>query len=221
MRQILIVHSSVDTRFETFFTRIFQAVVVNAVWETYEAVVGGPAAKDKVQKEILGSDALFFILSTDAEFAARAKAWFPWAVSLAKGKDVWVFEHCEDFKRVPVLIPGLGHYVAYYITNAWTDYLTNIAETYEKPKAAPADLPGTVWKPLAPGEEGAFFDPSTGLALFDDSTARPAGLKAVCPDCSAAYSLHVPSTMKVIRCPSCGHFFGIQQPSHAPAAARE
>src|SRR5580692_6423977 len=98
MRQILIVHSSVDERFESFFSKIFLTVGVQTVWETYESLMGGPAAQDKIEKEITASDALFFVLSTDAEFAARAKSWFPWATSLAQDKDIWVFEHCDDLK---------------------------------------------------------------------------------------------------------------------------
>jgi hypothetical protein len=220
MRQIFIVHSSVDQRFESFFTKVFLTVEVKTVWEKYEGLMEGPAAKDRVQKEILESDALFFVLSTDGEFSARAKDWFPWATDLAKGKDIWVFEHCEDLKRIPVLIPNPGQFVAYYISNAWCDYVSKIAETYEKPKAAAAVLPEVLWKPLTPAEEGAYFNPSTGLALFDDSTARPSGFKALCPSCSQAYGLHIPSEMKVARCPSCGHFLGISQPAKVAAPAK-
>jgi hypothetical protein len=220
MRQILIVHGSVDERFEVFFSKVFRAVAVKTVWETYKGLVGGATAKDRVQREIQESDALFFVLSTDEEVSAQAKNWFPWATTLAQGKDIWVFEHCEDLKRVPILIPNPGHYVAYYITNAWCDYVTKIAEIYEKPKAAGAVLPEALLKPLTPVEESNFFDPSTGFALFDDSTARPAGSKAICPACSSAYDLHVPSEMKAIRCPSCGRISGIQQPSKAPVPAK-
>lgn len=220
MRQILIVHSSMDARFESFFSKIFMTVAVKTVWETYEALLKGAAAKDEIQKEILASDAIFFVLSTDEGNSPHAKAWFPWATSLAKEKDIWVFEHCEDLKRVPLLIPGVGNYVAYYITNAWSDYVSKIAEAYEKPKVAATALPEAIVKPLTPEQEGSFFEPSTGFALFDDSTARAIGLKAVCPNCSSSYNLHVPSEMKAIRCPSCGHFYGIQQPSKASAPAK-
>jgi hypothetical protein len=217
MRQIFIVHSSVDERFQSFFSKLFLTVRVQTVWATYGSLVGGPAAKDNIQKKILDSDALFFILSRDGEFAARSKDWFPWATDLGQDKDIWVFEHCEDLRRIPALIPQLGHYVAYYITNAWSDYVQKIAETYEKPKAARAVLPEASWKPLTPEEESAYFIPSTGFALFDDSTARPTGLRALCPNCSSSYGLHIPSEMKVIRCPSCNHFYGIQQRSMVPA----
>ncbi len=220
MRQILIVHGSMDERFEVFFSKVFRAVAVKTVWVTYKDLVGGPASKDRIQREILESDALFFVLSKDEEVSSQAKNWFPWATTLAKEKDIWVFEHCEDLKRVPVLIPNLGHYVAYYITNAWCDYVTKFAETYEKPKAAGPVLPEALLKPLTPTEEGSFFDPSTGFAFFDDSTARPIGLKAVCPACSGVYSLHIPSEMKAIRCPSCGHLYGIQQSPKASIPAK-
>ncbi len=220
MRQILIVHSSVDERFEVFFSKVFREAAVKTVWETYKGLAGGPAAKDKIQREILESDALFFVLSKDEEVFAQAKDWFPWATILAKEKDIWVFEHCEDLKRVPVLILNLGHYVACYISNAWCDYVTKIVETYEKPKVAGTVLPEALFKKLTPVEEDSFFDPFNGFALFDDSTARATGLKAVCPACSAAYDLHVPTEMKVIRCPSCGHISGIQQPSKVPVPAK-
>lgn len=220
MRQILIVHSSGDSRFESFFSKIFMTVAVKTVWDTYEAILNGTAAKDRIQKEILDSDAIFFVLSTDEGNSAQAKAWFSRAAGSAKEKDIWVFEHCEDLKRVPLLIPKVGNYVAYYITNAWSDFVSKIAETYEKPKAAAPALPEAIVKPLTPEQEGSFFDPSTGFALFDDSTARATGLRAVCPNCSSSYNLYIPSEMKAVRCPSCGCFYGIQQPSKAPAPAR-
>lgn len=219
MRQILIVHSSADTRFEAFFTKVFLTVAVSTVWETYGGLLGGPAGKDRIQKEILDSDALFLILSTDEGFYTCVKDWFPWVAGPAQGKDIWVFEHCEDMKRIPALIPNPGHYVAYYITNAWCDYVTKMAEAYEKPMRD-LSLPEAGCKPLTPTEEGSFFDPETGFALFDDSTARPIGLKAVCPVCSSSYGLHVPSEMKAVRCPSCGHLYGIQQPAKVSAATR-
>ena len=216
MRQIFIVNSSTDTRFESFFSKIFLTMGVQTVWEKYETIAKDTPAKDRIEKEIKASDALFFVLSTDAEFADRAKAWFPWVTNLAMDKDIWVFEHCEDLKRIPVLIPHLGNYVAYYISNAWSDYVTKIAEIYEKPKAVAASMPDVLWKSLTPAEESIFFNPSTGFALFDYSTARPTGFKALCPNCSSAYGLHVPAEMKVIRCPSCNHFYGILQPSKVP-----
>ena len=219
MRQILIVHSSVDERFESFFSKIFMTVEVQAVWETYVGLTAGEAAKEKIRKAIQASDALFFILSRDGEFISRAKAWFPWATDLAGGKDIWVFEHCEDLKRVPVMIPTLGHYVAYYITNAWSDFVLAIAETYEKPKAVLTPLPEAVLKSLTSAEENASFDTLTGRALFDDSTSRPISLRTRCPYCSSAYNLYLPSDMKVIRCPSCNLFYGIQKPNNVSAPA--
>jgi hypothetical protein len=215
MRQILIVHSATDKRFEVFFTRVFSSVQVRTAWETYESIQKGSGAREGIQKKISESDALFFVLSQDQGFAQTAPSWFPWATDLAKDKDLWVFEHCEDLKRVQALVPRPGNYVAYYITNAWTDYVRKAAEAYEKPPAAPAPLPEALCKALTPGEVDALFDPATGLALFDDSTARAAGLKGTCPNCSASYGLHVPTDMKAVRCPACGHFYGIQQPPKA------
>ena len=219
MRQILIVHSSVDERFESFFMKIFLTVAVKIVWETYDGLLKGDAAKERIHREIRESDALFFILSTDGEFFTRAKAWFPWATDLAQDKDIWVFEHSEDLKRVPVLIPRLGNYVSYYITNAWSDFVLKIAETYEKPKAVPAALPEALLVPLDSAQEGSSFDPATGRALFDDSTSRPQSLSAHCPICSSAYNLYIPSEMKAIRCPSCGHFYVVHQNAPTPVPA--
>ena len=86
MRQIFIVHSSVDERFESFFTKIFLTVAVKIVWETYAGLMAGVAAKDRIQREILESDALFFILSTDGEFFVRSKTWFPGRRTWPKAK---------------------------------------------------------------------------------------------------------------------------------------
>jgi DNA-directed RNA polymerase subunit RPC12/RpoP len=117
------------------------------------------------------------------------------------------------------MIPTLGHYVAYYITNAWSDFVLAIAETYEKPKAVLTPLPEAVLKSLTSAEENASFDTLTGRALFDDSTSRPISLRTRCPYCSSAYNLYLPSDMKVIRCPSCNLFYGIQKPNNVSAPA--
>lgn len=183
------------------------------LWRPY----GGTRCEGQDPREIRESDALFFVLSGDGEFFTRSKAWFPWAADVAQDKDIWVFEHSEDLKRVPVLIPRLGNYVAYYITNAWSDFVLKIAETYEKPKAARAALPEAVLVPLDGAQESSSFDPATGRALLDDSTCRPMALSARCPVCSSAYNLYIPSEMRAIRCPSCGHFYRVHRNAPAPA----
>lgn len=220
MKQILVIHSSMDDRFQTFFSKILMTTAVKAPWETYETLREGPEARDRIKKEILESDALFFVLSTDPEFASLAKDWFPWAVEAAKGKDIWVFEHCEDFKRVQPLVPGLTRYAAFYITNAWSDHIAKTMEIYEKPGISVPVLQEAVLKPLSPDETDTFFNPDTGFALFDNSTDQPSGMRAVCPGCSATYDLHAPSGMKVVRCPACGRFYGLQVPAKTHPAGR-
>lgn len=220
MRQILIVHSSMDDRFQTFFSKIFMTAAVKVSWETYERVNDGTAAREEIKRKIAGSDALFFVLSTDLEFDSLAKKWFPWAIGLAEGKDIWVFEHCEDLKRVQPLIPGLTHYAVFYITNAWSDHVGKILEIYEKPKAPAVSLPEAVLKALTPVETDAWFNPATGFALFDNSTDQPSGMRAVCPGCGTAFDLHAPSALKVVRCPACGHFNGLQAPPKTRTTAK-
>ena len=56
----------------------------------------------------------------------------------AGGKDVYVFEHCEDIKRITTRVPRFEHSTSLYITNAWTDYVVKMAENYEDPRPAPA-----------------------------------------------------------------------------------
>lgn len=220
MKQILIIHSSMDDRFQVFFSKILMTAAVKAPWETYETLREGPGARERIKKEISESDALFFVLSTDPEFASLAKEWFPWAVETAKGKDIWVFEHCEDVKRVQPLVPGPTHYAAFYITNAWSDHIAKALEVYEKPGTPVPVLPDAALKPLSPAETGVFFNPTTGFALFDNSTDQPSGTRAACPRCSAAYDLHAPSGMKVVRCPACGSFNGLQVPAKTHPAGR-
>ncbi len=212
MRQILIVDSLSDQRFKPFFEKVFFTVRVGTVWKYYEQIDGRAAFED-FQKQLRVSDALFLILCRDLPPPSDPRARFWEEPGIVKDKDVWVFEHCEDLKRISLRIPGLKHYVTFYITNAWMDYVVKIAEGYESDKAASAALPEAQMELLSSAAVGSYFNDATGMALFDYSTSRPTGLKTACSHCAAAYDVHLPSDMKVIRCPACDHFYEIKLPS--------
>jgi hypothetical protein len=205
MRQILILNSLADQRFRPFLEKVFLSVEVGTVWEDYEDI-RGKTSLEYFQIEVEASDAVFLVLSQGAKSSLGAGGLAPFEQGLAKVKDLYVLEHCEDLKRVSIHVPRFQHHLALYITNAWTDHVVKIAETFEGTQSAPALFPDTRLEPLTPAAVGPFFDEGTGMALFDHSTSRPVGGKTTCPHCAAAYILHTPADMKITRCPACGNF---------------
>ena len=219
MRQILILDSLEDQRFRTFFEKVFFSVGVGTVWKNYEGIGTGNRAWAEMNKEVGSSDALFLILSGEVQRLSGAPDWVFGEPGFAAGKDVWVFEHCEDLMRLSIRTPALRNYVAFYITNAWTDYIVKIAEGFEENPAPRPPLPEAKLGPLPAPGAGSFFEASTGLALYDFSTSRPTGFKTACPHCSGSYAVHLPSDMEVLRCPACGSFFEIKPASRTPVPA--
>jgi hypothetical protein len=219
MRQILIIDSLADQRFKPFFEKVFLTVGVGTVWKHYEEISRGKKAKEKFQEDLEGSDAVFLILNSDVPILSKAQDWFFGDSAFADGKDVWVFEHCEDIRRISIHIPAVKNFVAFYITNAWTDYVVKIAENLADSKLPSLPLTDAKLEPLSPIEIGSFFDDLTGMSLFDYSTSRPTGFKIVCPYCTAACQVHQPLDLKVFRCPVCNYFHGIKLPAKEPATA--
>lgn len=219
MRQILIMDSLADQRFRTFFEKVFFAVGVGTLWKNYEDIGSGNPAREALKKQIETSRAVFLILNGDVPMLSKASDWFFGESGFAGGKDVWVFEHCEDLRRISIHIPAVKNYVAFYITNAWNDYVVKIAENLADSKAAAPPLSDANLGLLTPLQIGSFFDDLTGMALFDYSTSRPTGFKITCPLCTAAYQVHQPLDMKVFRCPVCNYFQEIKLPAKEPAPA--
>ena len=219
MRQILILDSLADQRFKPFFEKVFFTVGVGTLWKNYEDVRSGKTPIEELKKEILASHAVFLILNSDVPILSKTQDWFFGESGFAGGKDVWVFEHCEDLRRISIHLPAVKNYVAFYITNAWTDYVVKIAENLADSKAAAPPLTDAQLEPLTPLEVGSFFDDMTGMALFDYSTSRPMWFKTTCPYCTAPYQVHQPFDMKVFRCPVCNYFQGIKLPVKEPVPA--
>lgn len=209
MRQILILNSLADQRFRPFLEKVFLSVEVGTVWEDYENI-RGKTALEYFRLEVEASDAVFLALSQGARSSLGAEGLAPFEQGLAKVKDLYVLEHCEDLKRVSIRVPRLQHHLALYITNAWTDHVVKIAETFEGAQSAPAPFPDVQLEPLAFAAVGPFFDEGTGMALFDHSTSRPVEGRTACPHCAVTTVLHTPADMKVIRCLACGNFSGIK-----------
>ena len=205
MKQILVINSSSDQRFLPFLEKVFYAVGVGTVWEDYENI-GKKTSLVDFQKKVEASDAIFLVLSLGAQASVRDEDLSFLNSPFASGKDIYVFEHCEDLKRISIRVPRVNHYFALYITNAWTDEVVKAAETFEGSKPLPAPYPDAPLKLLSDAAVWTFFDQASGMALFDFSTSRTVGKKTACPHCAAVYNLHVPADMKIVRCPVCGQF---------------
>jgi hypothetical protein len=216
LKQIIVINSFADQRFLSFFEKVFYAVGVGTVWEDYGSIAGKIAA-GSFQKTVAASSALFLILSRDAQVSVRDGDLYFLKLDFMKDKDIFVFEHCEDLKRISLRVPKISHYFSMYITNAWTDEVVKCASAFEAANPLPLSLPDAVLEPLSPLAEETFFDKNSGMALFDLSTSRPAGKKAVCPHCASAYRITTPVDMKVLRCPLCGQFSGIKVEEKAGA----
>ncbi len=203
------INSFADQRFLPFFEKAFFTVGVGTVWEDYGSIAG-KIAKGEFQKTAAACSAVFLILSRDAQVSVRDADLYFLKLDFMKDKEIFVFEHCEDLKRISLKVPKLNHYFSMYITNAWTDEVVKCASAFEAVNPLPLSLPDAVLGPLTPVAEETFFDKNTGMALFDLSTSRPAGKKTVCPHCASAYRITTPADMKVLRCPVCGQFSGIK-----------
>ena len=206
-----------------FLEKVFFTVGAGTVWEDYENI-GKKTSPADFQKKVEASDALFLVLSLGVQAIVKDEDFSFLKSAFADGKDVYVFEHCEDLKRISIKVSRVNHYFALYITNAWTDEVVKTAETFEDAKPLPAPYPDAPLRPLNAAEVGASFDEASGMALFDFSTSRPVGRKTTCPHCAAVYNLHLPADMKIIRCPACGQFSEIKVVEKAgtqPAPAAE
>jgi hypothetical protein len=215
LKQILIVNSRAESRFKPFLEKVFLAVQVGTVWEEYENI-GGKNPIGDFRKQAAASDALFLILSREAQTAFDARNLGFFESGFSRGRNVYVFEHCEDSKRVSIRIPDLHHFISLYITNAWTDHVIKIAEAFEESRPGVVPFAQGDLVPLVSTAVDSFFDPQTGQALFDHSTSQPLARKVACPYCAATYTLHIPDEMTVIRCPACGGFSEIRAGAKAP-----
>lgn len=217
MRQILIVNNLADQRFKPFFEKVFATVPVGTVWEHYENIWNGKPGLESFQKSLHASDAIFLILNRDLQTLSNSRGWAFGTPGFTEGKDVWVFEHCEDMKRISLRVPGLKHHVAFYITNAWNEYVLRIAEAIAEDKRTP--LPAAQQDLPSPATLALAFNGTSGMALFDHSTSRATGNQCACPQCAAVYDLHSPSDLRVVRCRVCGSFFEVKIPSQTPIAS--
>ena len=225
MRQILLLNSRLDQRFKPFFEKVFSTVELGTVWMDYETITGA-GDKAKFLDHAKNSSALFLMFSQGGPMTPGTEIPDLKTTRFAGGKDVYVFGHCEDIKRITGLVPRFEHSISLYTTNAWTDYAVKLAETYEEPRPAPSLMKEGVSEAadlLArrdPSELGEYFDGKTGMALFDHSTSRPVGRKTACPHCSLSYILHRPADLKVVRCPGCGGYCGISAPPEGSVKAK-
>ena len=85
MKQILIVNSRLDSRFKPFLEKVFLAVQVGTVWEEYEDIGGKKSIAD-FRKQAAVADALFLVLSREAQtsFDAGNLSFFESGFSKAK-----------------------------------------------------------------------------------------------------------------------------------------
>lgn len=184
---------------------MFATVEVGTVWENYENI-GKENNRGDLQKTVEASNALFLILSQDAQTVIKQGDLDFLKSDFVKGKDVFVFEHCEDIKRISIKIPRVSHYFSMYISNAWMVEVIASASAFETPAPKPILLPEVKLDRLGLERMRVLFSPATGQALFDLSTTRPAAKKVLCPECAAAYAVHAPADMRILRCPVCGQF---------------
>ncbi len=220
MKQILVINSLADQRFVPFFEKVFATISVATVWEDYENI-GKKNSWSHFQNTVEASKALFLILSQGAQTSVKEGDLDFLKLDFAKDKDVFVFEHCEDIKRISIRVPRVNHYFSMYITNAWTSEVMASASFFEPLIPSPVALSEVKLERLNPAAVENYFSTATGRALFDFSTSRPAVKKAVCPECSSAYAIHSPADMRILRCPVCGDFFEMKIPVTTDASSVE
>jgi len=220
MKQILIINSLTDQRFLTFLEKVFFSIGVGTFWEDYESI-RKKTNQDDFQETVEASSAIFLVLSQDAQVVVKDGDLDFLKSDFARNKEIFVFEHCDDLKRITIQVPRLSQYFSMYITNAWNDEVVKSASVFEAAARLPLSFPEVKLEPLSSPVLDTFFSESTGRALFDLSTSRPAGKKAVCPHCAASYVIHTPADMRVLRCAVCGQFSEIKVLVTAGAAPDE
>ena len=220
IKQILVINSLVDQRFSPFFEKVFATIGVGTVWEDYENI-GRKTSRDSFQKTVEASHALFLVLSQGAQTSVKEDDLSFLKSDFVKEKEIFVFEHCEDIKRISIRVPRVSHYFSMYITNAWTGEVMAGASAFEALVPSSAAMSSVKLERFKPEGVENFFSAATGMALFDFSTSRPATKKVVCPQCTQGYVIHIPADMRILRCPVCRQFCEMQIQVSAGAVAAE
>jgi hypothetical protein len=216
IQQILVINSLEDQRFVPFLEKVFATIGVGTVWDDYEDI-GHKISRDDFQRTVEASSAIFLVLSLGAQASFKDGDLDFLNSHFAKNKDVFVFEHCEDIDRISLKVPRVTQYFSLYITNTWTVEVAASAAAFEVVTRTSIALPEVKLERLRPDDLKIYFSAATGRALFDLSTTKPVAKKAVCPHCAAAYIVHIPEVIRVLRCPVCGQFCEMKVPVTAGA----
>lgn len=208
MAQIFISHSQRDEQAKNFFYRAFSGTSVLPIWMEYE---GTPTSSidEEIERKILASNAVFFLLSESVEKLLFTRDWVLWENGKVTNKDIWLFEPAESFGRITVLLPRFRHYVLYQRTSSWRDYVNSIVKSYDDSSLLGWAAAGAgVGAMLSTEDRGAGTLLGGLVGSIAESIGRakaPSGVAVTCLKCSYSYSIHLYDTRNQFRCARCNN----------------
>jgi hypothetical protein len=173
----------------------FAGTKVKPHLEELEKVPPTGVTAEKIERDILASNAVFVLLSENAEDLRHTRDWINWECGTAKNKDIWIFEPVESLGKIRVVIPRFNHYALYERDDDWRKYLLSIIESYDDSHVIPALTASTVGGALL-NEEDRGGGASTGffvglVGLLIHSATKPSyGIDVKCPKCFSNYKIH-------------------------------
>ncbi len=210
--QIFISHSKRDEEIKNLFFRGFTGTNVSHVLKEYEDVSPPGTLPDQlsrnmaqvIENDILGSSAVFVILSKTVQALPNTTHWIVWETAQAKAlkKSIWVFEPYNDFRAVTITIPHFDHYVRFRMDDEWRRFIHKAAASYnDTPVFVTAGGAG-LGALLVGGLPAVIIG---GLLGYLSSTRIecPKGFKMTCDQCFLSYEVHLPTGKGEFRCANC------------------
>jgi len=201
MASIFLSHSKRDEGSVSLLSKAAAGTRVELYRAEFETQIGIDADAEELEREIDNSKALFIALSSHVQNTLHTRDWVLWETGCAKGKDIWVFENAAT-RPSSVAIPKFSHYVLYYDTIEWIQYITRIIDSYRWLETVPAMASGAAIG-LAWGPGGSLVGSAAGWVASIPSRSRPIGTKYKCPGCSRDVAIHFTQGTPLTRCPTC------------------
>ena len=226
MAKIFISHSGKDTGLVDFFRRVFSGTGVTPIFEEFIAQFVGKVTSRKVELDIQLSNAVFVVLSKNAEQIPHTRDWIVWEAGTSKNKDIWVFEDSSSPEHVSIAVPRLTHYVYCTLGEPTLPYVRSIVESYNDQNILTATLLGagigaSMAKRKSDRYPAAVLGSLAGLVIGATvgTKERPLGIQVRCSGCFSVYSVHLAEGLNSFRCPSCNRF--LRFPETYPVAAHD
>lgn len=213
MAKIFISHSSKDDDIKNFFLRAFAGTNVKPLFEEFEAEVPTGINAQKIQVDILASNALFVLLSEGVENSRHTRDWINWECGNAKNKDIWLFEPLESVGKISLIVPTVSHYFLYEKNDECRKVIRSAISYYDDTHVLPvlaASAAGGALFNEKDRSSGAWIGALIGLAglAVQSISQRKQGFSIKCFNCLSIYSVY---RIGQFRCPVCNKYLDVTQ----------